>query len=91
MDLAPDFDEFCALLTARLDRYAAPCVNVVLIANRTAVPGARSAPRNTGNQPRVFWEIDAKPLTGCFVVVGAHALAFQCGGSTDIVVPGRLE
>jgi cyclase len=35
-----------------LDRYAARCVNLVLLVTRIAVPGARRAPRNTGNQPR---------------------------------------
>ena len=34
-----------------LDRYAPRCENFVLVAIRIAVPGARSAPRDTGNQP----------------------------------------
>ena len=37
----------------RRDRYAARCVNLVLIATRIAVLGARSAP-NTGTQPTVL-------------------------------------
>jgi hypothetical protein len=32
----------------RLDRYAARCVNSVLVATRIAVPAARSAARDTG-------------------------------------------
>jgi FemAB-related protein (PEP-CTERM system-associated) len=36
---------------AYLDRYAARCVNSVLDATRVAVLGARSAPRDAGNQP----------------------------------------
>ena len=35
-----------------LDRYAARCANFVLVVTRIAVLGARSAPRETGNQPR---------------------------------------
>src|SRR5262245_15874278 len=35
-----------------LDRYAARCSNFVLVVTRIAVLGARSAPRDTGNQPR---------------------------------------
>ena len=38
-------------MTTRLDRYAACCVNLVLPVTRRAVQGARSAPRDTGNQP----------------------------------------
>jgi tetratricopeptide (TPR) repeat protein len=37
-----------------LDRYAARCVNVVPVVTRIAVLGARSAPRETGNQPRAL-------------------------------------
>jgi hypothetical protein len=37
-----------------LDRYAAGCANFVLVVTRIAVRGARSAPRDTGNQPRVL-------------------------------------
>jgi hypothetical protein len=35
-----------------LDRYAARCVNFVLVVTRIAVPAARSAARETGNQSR---------------------------------------
>ena len=38
-------------LSRTVDRYAAPCANLVLGVNRIAVPGARSAPRDTPNQP----------------------------------------
>ena len=37
-----------------LDRYAARCENFVLVVTRIAVLGARSAPRETGNQPRAL-------------------------------------
>ena len=39
---------------ALLDRYAARCENFVLVVPRIAVLGARSAPRDTGNQPRAL-------------------------------------
>jgi len=35
-----------------LERYAARCVNYVLVVTRIAVQGARSAPRDAGHQPR---------------------------------------
>ena len=41
-----------ATLVGHLDRYAARCVNFVLIVTRIAVLGAWSAPGDTGNQPR---------------------------------------
>ena len=34
------------------DRYAARCVNFVLVASRIAVLAARSAAKDTGNRPR---------------------------------------
>jgi Carboxypeptidase regulatory-like domain/TonB dependent receptor len=37
-----------------LDRYAARCVNLVLVVTRIAVLGARSAPGDTGNQARAL-------------------------------------
>ena len=45
---------------ATLDRYAARCVNFVFVVTRIAVLGARSAPRDTGNQPRV-----SRDIKGC--------------------------
>ena len=49
----------------RLDRYAARCVNFVLVATRMAVLGARSAPRETGNQPRALAGYQGpEPLAG---------------------------
>jgi len=38
--------------TMTVDRYAARCVNLALLVTRRAVRGARSAPRDTGSQPR---------------------------------------
>lgn len=40
-------------IVAAVDRYAARCVGVVLVAARMAVLGTRSAPGGTGSQPRV--------------------------------------
>jgi hypothetical protein len=68
-----------------LDRYAACCVNFVLLVARTAVLGARSAPGDTGNQARALpgyqgqspWLVPtlAAVLLACWP---ANALAF-CG------------
>ena len=72
--------------TQRLGRYAARCANSVLVVTRRAVPGARSAPRDTGNQPTALSGYQGtEPLTGydcgtlfCVegaIVVAAHARA----------------
>ena len=47
--------------SAPLDRYAPRCENFVLVKRRIAVLGAQSAPRDTGNQPRVRGDIKAGP------------------------------
>ena len=52
----------------RLDRYAARCVNFVLVVTRIAVLGVRSAQKDTGNQPRALLGYQgrslAEPLVG---------------------------
>jgi hypothetical protein len=58
----------CALTTEWVellrDRYAARCVNFVAV-TRIAVLGARSAPRETGNQPRALAGYQGpEPLAG---------------------------
>jgi len=45
-----------------LDRYAACCVNFVLVATRIAVLAARSAAEDTGNQPRALRDINGTAL-----------------------------
>ena len=45
-----------------LDRYAARYANFVLVVTRIAVLGARSAPRDTGNQPRALRDIKGRAL-----------------------------
>ena len=50
--------------TMTLERDAARCVDPVLLVTRIAVHGARSAPRDTANQPRAFTGISRAPLAG---------------------------
>jgi hypothetical protein len=42
-----------------LDRYAARCVDLAPVIARIAVPRARSAPKDTGNQPRGVTQISS--------------------------------
>jgi hypothetical protein len=45
-----------------LDRYAARCANFVLVVNRIAVLAARSAAKDTGNQPRLCGDMKGRAL-----------------------------
>src|SRR5262245_27085432 len=66
----------CASL---LGRYAARCVNFVLIVTRVAAPGARSAPKETGDQPRGLTGIPRRAapwlITGIALIVVSQAAA----------------
>ena len=69
----------------RLDRHAARCLNRVLVTTRMAVLGARSAPRNTGNQSRALpgyrgW---SPWLVFCLAVAGAGSPA---DAQTELVI-----
>src|ERR671912_2841677 len=59
------------MCVSALDRYAARCVNFVLVVPRIAVRGARSAPRETSNQPRALVEYRSERpwLIGAVLVV----------------------
>src|SRR5262245_26945464 len=55
----------------RLDRYAARCVNLHLRSPHSG-PGARSAPEDTGNQPRALSEISRGEALGCVSTPAYH-------------------
>ena len=72
----------------RRDRYAARCVNLVLVATRIAVLGARSAPRDTGTQPTVLrgYQGQSRWLGGmcaAAALVGAIAVQGRASGAND--------
>jgi len=62
-----------------VDRYAARCVNLVLLVTRIAVPGARSAPRDTGSQPRgsAGMSRGGAPWMAAILMMTAHAASAQ--------------
>ena len=64
-----------------VDRYAARCVNSALVVTRIAVRGARSAPRDTGNQPRALSRIPRR--SPWLMVLGVLALAIGCAESSS--------
>src|SRR5919109_444146 len=64
-----------------LDRYATQCVNFVLVVTRIAVLGARSAPGDTGNQPRALPKCQGQsPWLVAFAVAVAVALVAPAAG-----------
>ena len=71
----------------RRDRYAARCVNLVLIATRIAVLGARSAP-NTGTQPTVLRGYQGQSrwlgeMCVAAALVGAISIQGRASGTND--------
>jgi hypothetical protein len=76
-----------------LDRYAARYVNFVLVVLRIAVLGARSAPKDTGNQPRARpgYHGQSPWLVGCLATLGV-GLAAPAGApnveSVGVRAPG---
>ena len=78
---------------AALDRYAARCVNFLLVVPRIAVLAARSAARDTGNQPRGSARISrgGAPWLVCAVSFVAAPAAGQTvtapAGARQLVIP----
>ena len=76
----------------RRDRYAARCVNLVLVVTRIAVLGARSAPRDTGNQPRALpgYQGQSPWLGGmCAAAALVGAIAVQALSSVQTMGSGE--
>ena len=76
------------IASRRRDRYAARCVNLVLVATRIAVLGARSAPKDTGTQPTILrgYQGQSRWLGGmcaAAALVGAIAVQGRASGTDD--------
>jgi outer membrane protein assembly factor BamD len=74
-----------AVTTARrrsLDRYATRCREFVVVARRIAVPGAQSAPKDTGHQPRSLAGMSVGQAPWLVLLL---LLAAGCGGKGNVV------
>ena len=83
---AVNFNAMVTLLRALLDRYAVRCVKVVPAVSRVAVLGARSAPKDTDNQPRGLWRISrgGAPWLVCLFVPAVMAQAPALSGNDAV-------